>query len=189
MEDYLLRAGLDDHQARFLAFDGVAGRSFHSPEDRGRLLAEALGYLTENVLFVGIAERFDESIVMLRRRLNWPRLPIYTALNIGERTGRAGRLQINQEEIERNYLSVDRQIYDYCVRRFESEWNAEKAENEKQFEELAAMRQAIDELLRVRDGMLGYFKYLHAGPARRAGYALLRAGDRLAAWRRGGRGK
>lgn len=189
MEEYLIRAGLDDNQARFLAFEGVAGRSPHGHEERDSLLKEALCHLKEKFLFVGIAERFDESIVLLHRRLNWPRLPIYAPLNVGERRGQIADIRDKKSQIEQDYLSVDRQVYDYCLARFEGEWDAQKDENESQLAELRVMRQAVDELLCVRDGMLGYFKYLHAGPVRRAAYALLRAGDRLAGWRSGASGK
>lgn len=189
-EEYFKLGSLDDHQARMLALEGLSRVKYFPPlAARGRLYDEAMRNLREQFLFVGLAERFDESIVLLKRRLGWPRLPIYAPLNISEKKEPTDDLVARKAEIERGYLSIDKLVYQSCARRFEQEWNLDREENERQLAELKEMRCSIDELLRVRDGMLGYFKYLKAGTVRRAAYAVLQAGDRVANLRKTGKKK
>jgi hypothetical protein len=152
LEEYVRVSGQDDFLARQLLLPGPSDGFPLSPFAlRGRLYDQALGNLRERFAFVGIAERFDESIVLLSQHMVWPRLPVYAPLNVNEKGKLQEDVSAKRQEIEGTYLAIDKLLYEQCVRRFEGEWNSDRQSNESLLDELREVRGAVDELLGVRD--------------------------------------
>ncbi len=73
-----LTAEMDNGQARLLT--GLnASPSGQRPPD---LEERAIAAMCEHFLFVGLTERYDESLLLLAKRLGWRRLPNYRPLNV-----------------------------------------------------------------------------------------------------------
>ena len=72
--------GVDNHQHRRL-IAGIGAGEFEGAQ--GELDASALALAKRNLdgfIAVGLTERFDESLIMIRRALGW-RLPAYMSTN------------------------------------------------------------------------------------------------------------
>lgn len=176
LEEYAWATFQDDFLARQLLLPGT-------PEGipppalllRGRLYDQALRNIRERFTFVGISERFDESIVLLSQHMNWPRPPVYAPLNVNDRGKPQEDFDAKREEIERVYLPIDKLLYEQCVRRFEARWSDDQARNESLLSELRLVRGAVDELIGIRDDIQRHMD------AETRPFAALRANPRLQA--------
>lgn len=84
-----------------------------SPE----LLERAKANLEEHFPVVGLTERFDETLILLKRVLGW-QMPLYTSRNVAG--GREQRAPLSQETVAamRQYNQLDIELYAYAARRF-----------------------------------------------------------------------
>lgn len=110
------RAQVRDGQTRQIA--GVQDRD-PTVDD----LARALEHL-EACAAVGLQERFDESLVLFRRRLGW-RLPLYVRRNVTAAPPVDPAPAVVELIAARNRL--DLALYDAAVRRFERDWTTVRA--------------------------------------------------------------
>lgn len=88
----------------------IAGLAQGSP-NRGTL-ALAQRNLAENFVAVGIAERFDTSMILFRRRLHW-QMPFYVAKNVT----RSGSLDLPTKEaiaLIRSRNALDSELYRFA---------------------------------------------------------------------------
>jgi hypothetical protein len=82
-------------------------------------LESAIKILDEECLLVGLVERFDESLVILRRKLGDPRLDIrYTSENVARDSSVKTRLldDPSTRALLRDANAIDNALYDYVVR-------------------------------------------------------------------------
>jgi len=116
---------LDNGQARFLAGDPhdlfINRTPFGECDDQ--LLSEAKSNLDEHVAVVGLTERFDESILMMKAAFGW-RSCYYFRRNTSKK--KVEQTRISDEVIgkirDRNWL--DRALYEHAVLRFERDYEA-----------------------------------------------------------------
>jgi hypothetical protein len=95
----------------------IAGVRTGSPDEDSLALAKQ--HLQERFLAVGLVERFDESMLMFKRRLHW-RMPYYVPKNVIARTSMEEPTAEAIEVIEsRNALDLE--LYRYACDLFEEE--------------------------------------------------------------------
>lgn len=115
--DKLPRGGLGRFGRNQIAFDwGVSPSLYNSNQSE---IQKIIKKLDEQFKIVLIAERMDESLVLLADLLCWP-LEYMTHLDLNIRKpDRMIKLDENQREILGNWLNLDVDIYQYFVKRFD----------------------------------------------------------------------
>lgn len=111
LEAFAHRGDMKNYQTRWLtSAAGFQG----SPQ---QMLEAAIDNLENRFFFVGITERFDESILMLQNLLHW-KTPYYFKVN--EAKMRPRRDQIPPETLEQIKAcnTLDQQLYEYALKRF-----------------------------------------------------------------------
>lgn len=91
--------------------------------------------LSEWFTVAGITERYDESLLMMKRKLGWPSAPSVQRRNIGAHRPAELPEDVYAAARERNALDVE--LYDFAVARLEAQIQAEGASFQN---ELAALR-------------------------------------------------
>jgi len=86
----------------------------HSPAE---LLTLAKNNLKENFDYIGIVERFDESLLLLKQKFNWKHLN-YVQRNIGHK--KIEKMNLDQEKINyiTKYNQLDIELYKYARKLF-----------------------------------------------------------------------
>jgi glycosyltransferase involved in cell wall biosynthesis len=167
------RVGLREYAERFpYAHNGqtrVLGGTLFSrqPEPPNEeTLAAAKRNLSNHFLLAGLAERFDETILLLRRALGW-RWPFYVNRNVTR--GRPSRDEIPQDAIRviEELNRLDTELYDWAADRFE---NVVRDQGPGFSRALAAFR----ELNRAHTGA----QSIPSGIARQSGHVEWAATDR-----------
>jgi hypothetical protein len=129
----------DNAQVRYLA--GERGEIVDVPNGQctAAMLERAKQRLAKEFLLFGLSERFDESMVLLRRRLGW-RSCAYGRTNVTRRRRRVDELPVETLDLirERNALDID--LYDWAAQRFQEQVQAEGASFE---EELRGFRERM----------------------------------------------
>jgi Galactose-3-O-sulfotransferase len=89
------------------------------------LLDEAKRNVSQHFSVVGFSERFDESVLVTKRRLGWKGWPVYRKRNVtvGRRT--TDRLSKSELAAIRKYNELDEELYDWVSAKFQREWEAE----------------------------------------------------------------
>ena len=89
------------------------------------LLDEAKNNVTQHFSAVGLSERFDESVLVTKRRLGWKGLPVYRKRNVtvGRRT--TDRLSKSELAAIRKHNELDGELYEWVSAKFQREWDAE----------------------------------------------------------------
>lgn len=116
VESGINRAEVDNGQTRQLAGSDV--------KDPDRDTLERAKNNLRSFLAVGLTERFDESVVLFRRRLHW-KPPLYVSKNVasgGHRTGASGRTR----ELLEDHNHLDLELYRFAGTLFERQIKAAK---------------------------------------------------------------
>lgn len=96
-------------QTRFIAgnFHDIAGQS------DAEVLARAKKNLTEHFAVVGLSERFDETLILLKRQLGWETMPFYVKQNKSRKPAKA---TISQETLKiiQSKNSLDMKLYEHA---------------------------------------------------------------------------
>ena len=89
------------------------------------LLDEAKRNVIQHFSAVGFSERFDESVLLTKRRLGWKGLPVYRKINVtvGRRT--TDRLSKSELAAIRKHNELDEELYEWLAAKFQREWEAE----------------------------------------------------------------
>jgi hypothetical protein len=109
----------DNVHIRHLA--GVHPDAPVTPDD----LARAQSRLTEWFTVAGITERYDESLLLMKRRLGWQAVPPIERRNVGGHRPAALADEVYAAARERSAL--DCTLYDFAVSRFDAQIQAEGA--------------------------------------------------------------
>lgn len=80
----------------------------------------AIHNLNNSFAAVGISEMFDESILLMKRKLAWSSLPYYVIENPSHNTIKLSDIDEDVIDIIRDANSVDIQLYNYCVDKLEA---------------------------------------------------------------------
>ena len=83
------------------------------------LLEQAKRNLNEYFPVVGLAERFDESVLLMREVLGWKRLPIYVSRKVGMRKQGAEPVSPDVRDYIRKINSLDYKLYKYATELFD----------------------------------------------------------------------
>ena len=96
----------------------LAGRRLPLPANGSELLEIAKKNVDENILVTGFTERFDETLVLTRRLLDFPP-PYYVKKNISNKKFRKKDFDQATIELIRECNSLDYELYDYAMKRFD----------------------------------------------------------------------
>ncbi len=117
LTEWICRCGLvemDNGQTRRLA----GGMNVPCGHVTLQMIDCAKANLARHFAVVGLTERFDESLILLRRAFNWPLYRI-TAKNVGD--SRPRRTEVSEEELkiieDRNRFDLD--VYQFVCTRFQ----------------------------------------------------------------------
>lgn len=85
------------------------------------LLAQALRNLAGHFVVVGQVERFDETLLLLRQKLQWLQLPLYVRQNVTRERPLTQELTPATRALIERYNSLDCELYESIARQFTSE--------------------------------------------------------------------
>lgn len=106
---------LHDGQTAFLAGKGI----WHDRFD-DELLAEALANVETHFSAVGVTERLEESVLVLRRQLGWGSSVYYRSQNVNRARPREG-LDAETAAVLEELNQLDRKLYDHACSLLDSE--------------------------------------------------------------------
>ena len=116
---------LDNDQTRHLS-----GLFYDIPF--GKITADILEVAKRNIdkdfLIVGLSEKFDESLLLMKKFLNWRHLPLYVRKNVTKNRPATNTLNSQDLNLIRNYNSFDVQLYSYAAKKFEEKLEQEYKE-------------------------------------------------------------
>lgn len=119
---------LDNGMVRFIAgdpYDKFINRT-HFGKCSHSLLEQAIENINNDFIFVGILEKFDESLLLLQSKLNWG-LPLYLKRNTNSK-GLNQYSSVHQDIIAelRELNQFDILLYQYCNQKLTESINQEK---------------------------------------------------------------
>jgi hypothetical protein len=102
---------MNNGQCRFLNGD-LDEYAFNECDQK--LLAKAKEHINETFIWLGLTERFDESVLLLSKLLNWKSPPYYIRENVSKI--RKSTSEISGEEIEviKQYNQLDIELYEFA---------------------------------------------------------------------------
>ena len=144
------RGGLGRFGRNQIAFDwGVSPQLF---DEDLEVIRQKIQQLDEEFELVLIAERMEESLVLLADRLCWP-LEYVTHLDLNVRKPeRTVRLEEEERSTLAQWLNFDTEIYDYFTRRFDNhvaQYNSFSNRPNRMEEQVSVLRQ-LNQQLRER---------------------------------------
>lgn len=117
-------------------------------------LERAKAHIRDHFAVAGITERFDETLVMMKERLQWPRMPYYVTSRVGKKKASSGSSPSQRESLSddvrdliatENALDVD--LYAFVRARFEEEVDEAGAEFQEAVRSFQETNQRIAPLL------------------------------------------
>ena len=114
-------------QTRFLA-----GENFSQVNNEPIMLEQAKKNLQEYFSLVGITERFDESLILMKQKLGWNSNPYYYRRNTNK-TNSYAKLRIQEDTLAtiREYNQLDIELYKYAYELFERDLSLNNDSNFK----------------------------------------------------------
>lgn len=82
------------------------------------LLDQAIANLEAHFCVAGLQERFDETLLLLRRAMRWPRPPLYQRRNVGKLRSQRDAFSPEVLRVVADHNTLDQQLYDYVAGRF-----------------------------------------------------------------------
>ena len=110
-----LTAEMDNGQARLLTGFNASPSGQRPPD----LEERAIAAMRDHFLFVGLTERYDESLLLLAKRLRWRRLPGCRPLNVNPNPIAATSLLSEEIAKIEAFNSIDRKVYLHARDNFE----------------------------------------------------------------------
>ena len=116
LEDYVtsgLAGEIDNFQGRALA--GYESTRIPVGECDRTLLSKAKVNVKDHFSVVGITERFDDSLRLMKERLGWATLPVYKSMNIATNKPKRER-EISESTIRliQSHNALDCELYDWA---------------------------------------------------------------------------
>tara|TARA_B100000029_G_scaffold301281_2_gene294200 strand:- start:3625 stop:4458 length:834 start_codon:yes stop_codon:yes gene_type:complete len=116
---------LDNDQTRHLS-----GLFYDIPF--GKITEDILEVAKRNIdkdfLIVGLSEKFDESLLLMKKFLNWRHLPLYVRKNVTKNRPETNTFNSQDLNLIREYNSFDVQLYSYAAKKFEDKVEQEYKE-------------------------------------------------------------
>jgi hypothetical protein len=107
---------LHNGQTAFLAGKGIWQDAFDDD-----LLAAALANVEDGFAAVGVTERFDESVLVLRRQLGWRQPVYYRSQNVNRTRSRGEQLDRETRTALERVNQLDRRLYEHASDLLDSE--------------------------------------------------------------------
>jgi len=104
-------------QTRFLANTQL------SDTYNNETLERAKSNLQQHFAVVGIQERFDESLLMLKDELGWKKMPFYYRRNTNRTSSYKGEISKSTRTVLEKYNELDLELYEYAQNIFEQKLN------------------------------------------------------------------
>ena len=131
------RAARPNDQVRFV--------SGEKPENAPKkALRDAKRNLKENFAAVGITERFDESLLLLQRKLGWSRPPVYVSSNVNRERPTVEELPSSTVDVVRRQNELDLELYRVAFDDFQERLSAEIPDLEHKLNRLDRMNRLVD---------------------------------------------
>lgn len=139
---------IDNHQARRLS---PIGRAFDFGKCTNELLESAKRSLTENFTFFGLSERFNETLIFLKRILAWNDI-FYENRNVTE--NRPRREDVPSQVIDTivRHNMIDIELYKYAVALFDERIKEQGVTFQEELKEFKAMNEDYQRLVRTLSG-------------------------------------
>lgn len=102
--------GMNNGQARFIT--GDVNRLPYG--DDTNLLSDAKENINRYFRWVGVTERFDESMISLWNILEWDKKPYYIKQNVSKVRKSLSEIDEKDLRVVKNYNSVDEKLYEYA---------------------------------------------------------------------------
>jgi hypothetical protein len=113
-----------------------------------QLLDQAKNILRKYFMVVGSSERFDESLLLMKRKLGWNRLPVYQKRNVG--APRPPELPKQVLDTIRKHNELDCELYEWASDRLQQELQREDIQGElSKFQTANSMYQSYKGLQRI----------------------------------------
>ncbi len=107
---------VDNDQVRMLA--GVGDKVDFGQCDHV-LFEKALEHIEKYFSVVGFTDRFDETLLIMMRKLNWAKWPIYTRQNVSHSRPRGDDIPAGTCRLIKKQNALDYELYEYARKRFE----------------------------------------------------------------------
>ena len=92
------------------------------------ILEVAKRNIDKDFLIVGLSEKFDESLLLMKKFLNWRHLPLYVRKNVAKNRRESNTFYSQDLNLIREYNSFDVQLYSYAAKKFEEKLEQEYKE-------------------------------------------------------------
>lgn len=107
---------LDNGQTRLIS---TTGADFAYGQCSEEMLRSAKENIKEHFIVVGLAERFDESLILLKRSLKWTRMPFYTKQNVTKNRPLKQDVSKDTLNLLEKYNELDIELYKHAQGLFE----------------------------------------------------------------------
>lgn len=115
-----IAVGMNNGQCRFLNGD-IDEYEFNSCDES--LLDSAIANIDKHFAWVGITERFDESILLLSKLLGWKKPPYYIRENVSKIRQQRNQLSEKDKKVIEKYNLLDIKLYEYVNNLIDREIN------------------------------------------------------------------
>lgn len=121
-----------------------------TPSDPTDMLDRAKANLGDQLCLAGLTERFDETLLLLQRRLGWSK-PFYVTRNVTQ--GRPPKAALSPDELEgiQDANRLDIELYEYATARFEQAVRAEGPSFPRAVHRFRFLNRRWDEARRLRN--------------------------------------
>lgn len=115
---------INDGQVRLLSGD-FAGVDQNIPygQTTNKMLIQAQENIKNHFLLVGLVEKFDESLLLLKRKLHWHVPPFYFRRNVSKVETDRKSVSVRTLELIQGYNSLDMKLYKWIKKRLEKNVN------------------------------------------------------------------
>src|SRR3972149_251712 len=134
----------------------LVDRAFHRGACTTADLEMAKKNLKEQFVIAGLTERFDETVVYLRRNLGWA-VPFYSKMNVSEGGMKKNILPKSTIKLieEQNWMAID--LYNYATELFDEMVGKQGRDFKREVVELKKANYHISELVHDRDDLAQKF--------------------------------
>jgi len=119
LSDFMLSGihnSLDNYQTKYLSSLKNPGFGVYSKD----LLEDAKNNLKNKLVFTGLTERFDESVILMKRLFGW-KMPYYLRERVTRNRPRRDDIPSSDIAVLQEYNRMDLELYDYAVKLFDQE--------------------------------------------------------------------
>ncbi len=113
--DQFIQSGIskemDNGQTRILS--GVGSELSFGECDR-KLLDKAINHIGEHFAVVGLMEKFDESLLLIKRAMSWGSPPVYIRKNVAKNKQNVGNVSQRTINVIKEYNKLDCELYKFC---------------------------------------------------------------------------